>query len=481
MFEEVNKFENGLTEEERKYMDFVFKNRDVKKCLIEVPFLRSTHKVHKMTDEMIKNKDITDLKFRPIIDARMWVTRGYSELVMKMLKKMNICVLKKCPGLIGQSQSVSGWEFALEIQEVTMKERYTVLCNADIQEAYTNVTEGMICKAVVLLNTRFNVYNQWKCDLLVKMISLVLRNNYVETSIGLYWFKPVLPMGYKISGEALNTVLLFSEVERLTDVGSLNNKGVSELKEYPQSLVNVSVHREIHMVRGVKNYKRYVDDTFSMVSGCDIETIVDGILGVGFMFPVELVVTMEINVWRSKFLDVLFWRDLETESMSTMLHQKSFAPVGHVKAKSNHPKKYKLQGMMTELLRNRRISSDEQIIAYIDEYIKRIFMSIGYSGLEVEDKMKKFIDKINSNYTDYMTKLNNDVEKEKYVYGGGIEFSKMNKCYDWACELLSVVKLKGEPVLVQLPGRKLKNIVYTKRRYLRRQRGQLVDYKRRNT
>ena len=471
VFEQIEGFEDSMIEEERKYIDFVYKDRNVKNCLIEIPFLRSTHKIHKMTDEMIENKDIENLKFRPIIDARMWATRGYSELVMKMLKKLNICILEKCCGLLRKSQPKSGWEFSKKIQEVMMNERYVVLGNADIQEAYTNVTESMICEAIITLNRRFSIYSQWKCGLLLKMIKLVMRNNYVETSVGLYLFKPVLPMGYKISGEALNTVLLLSEIERF------DSCGISELKNYPLDFVDISVKKESLMTRGVKDYNRYVDDIFTMVCGNDIETIMEGILGISYMFPVELVVTMELNIWRSKFLDVMFWRDVESDMMSTVVHQKSFAPVGHVKAKSNHPKKYKLQSMMGELLRNRRISSDEEIINQIDEHIQAMFVSIGYSRLQMYSRMKKYTDKIISNYTDYMTKMNDEVEEKKYMYGGGIEYTNMFDCYNWACEIIGATKLKGEPMLVQVPGRRLKNKVYTKRRYLRRQQSQVLHYK----
>ena len=76
-----------------------------------------------------------------------------------------------------------------------------------------------------------------------------------------------------------------------------------------------------------------------------------------------------------------------------------------------------------------------------------------------------------------MTKMNDEVEEKKYMYGGGIEYTNMFDCYNWACEIIGATKLKGEPMLVQVPGRRLKNIVYTKRRYLRRQQSQVLHYK----
>ena len=58
-------------------------------------------------------------------------------------------------------------------------------------------------------------FNQrWSTDMILKLLKSVLRNNYVETSGGLYLFGRVLPMGYKLSGEALNSVALAGEVSK---------------------------------------------------------------------------------------------------------------------------------------------------------------------------------------------------------------------------------------------------------------------------
>ena len=205
---EIDIFEDNLNVEEKEYLNVTYCDRSVRKCKIEVPFLRSTHKIHKMTQEAIGRKETDELKFRPVIDAKKWATRGYSELVMKMLKKFNLSVLSRGGEIIKNSQPKGGWEFVLDIQNVKVDERFCAFVNADIQEAYTNVTEDMICKAVDCLNKTFEIYSGWKVNLLLKMIHLIIRNNYVKTSCGIFLFKPVLPMGYKISGEALNTVVL---------------------------------------------------------------------------------------------------------------------------------------------------------------------------------------------------------------------------------------------------------------------------------
>ena len=85
----IDKLEEGFCEKQKNYMDYAFKARDIRKCNIIFPYLKSTHKVQKMTEQEIREKNITNLKFRPIIDARRWATRGYAGLIMGMLRKAN--------------------------------------------------------------------------------------------------------------------------------------------------------------------------------------------------------------------------------------------------------------------------------------------------------------------------------------------------------------------------------------------------------
>ena len=478
VFTEIDIFEQCLDIEEKEYLDVVYSDRSIRKCEINVPFLRCTHKIHKMTQSMIQKKDTTRLKFRPVIDAKKWATRGYAELVMKMLKKFNLSVLERGGEIIKNSQPKGGWEFALDVQNVEVNKKLCVFANADIQEAYTNVTEDMVCKAVEYLNKRFNIYSGWKINLLVKLIQLVMRNNYVETSCGIFLFKPVLPMGYKISGEALNTVVLFGEIERFGCIGESLCFGLGELKDYPGEFLHLCVQNEVQMVRGVKMYKRYVDDTFTLIVGDDSQTVLDGILGIGFMFPMELIITIELNIWRTKFLDVNVWYNVVSGKFSTSMQHKQNKPFGHVKAKSNHPNCYKLQSLMGELLRNRRISSDNEVISIMDDVINRRFVSIGYSSGLVFLKTQELKRKIKAGYTEHYTRREYDCEIEKrFKYGGAIDYSQVYGYSRGAYEFIRRMKLKGEPSLLIRPCTKLKNLIYTKRRYLKRQRNLVSKYK----
>ena len=268
---EIKKFEDSLGLNEKEYIDFVFKDRNINIGDIALPFLKSVHKVHKMSKAEIDDRDTSNLKFRPVIDARRWMTRGYSELAMKMLRKLNYTVINQGGSILKSSCTKGVWEYVEELRNFNCVDKYVVMISADIQEAYTNVTENMICKAINRLN-KIALFDDWKIQLLEKLVKLILRNNYVETSGGIYLFKPVLPMGYIISGEGLNSVALSGEVDRLFYSDGVSNEcrvKIAEINNYPMELVDYSVEREGAMGCSIRKYKRYVDDSHAIISGSD--------------------------------------------------------------------------------------------------------------------------------------------------------------------------------------------------------------------
>ena len=465
-------FEDCLDEEQLSYLNTVYPLRDVRSCNIQIPFLRSTHKVHKMTDEALLNRETSNLKFRPVVDARMWCTRGYSELVMKMLRKMNQQVLERSGHILRGVNVKNGWQFVTELKEKHFDRRFNVFISADIQEAYTNITEDMICNSIRLLNKIVGWYI-WKEDLLIKMVSMILGNNYVETSVGIYLFGRILPMGYKLSKEALDSVAISGEVYKLHRVGeedAVLGRPISELYEYPEELVDISVRREVAMSRGVNYYRRYVDDSFAMVGGDTIEEIVDGILCIGYMFGGGLTVNVDMNIWCSKFLDVLLWRDVDGATCRTMLSRKVGAPFGHVRKDSDHPIMYKLQSMLGEMLRNRRLGSDMEIVKVVDDSILEGFMSIGYSRVEVLENMVNCKKLIREGYSNMYVKLDKGVTEREISFGGVVEYNGLYN-FDYVVKrYLASNDVFKRSVILSVPGRKLKNIVFTRKRYLKRQR-----------
>ena len=471
VFERIQEFEKGLGEEQKDYLDFVFKERDITNCRLVLPFLRSTHKIQKMSKEEIKNKDINNLKFRPVIDAKRWATRGYAELGMKMMRKSISELLEKTGPVLKGIKVKNGWRFSKAMEEQTVGEEYTSLVSADIQEAYTNVTSTMINDSIVVVCEKLG-YPEWKIKLMKKIITLVLSNNYVETSMGIYLFKEVLPMGYKLSGEALDIVALSGEITTMMNLGD-PSKGliglpISELKNYPHELVDNDVSHEINMAKGVKDYKRYVDDTHAIIKG-SIEEVIDAILAIGFSFPVELTINLDINIWHSEFLDVWSWRGLASSSVSTMMNSNFKVPFGHVKNASGHPEKYKLKSLLGEMLRGRRIGSDDEIVRVTDSCIQEDFISIGYSWRRVQNEMEACKEKIKTDYSEQFVKAVGD-DLKRFQYWGGVEYNGNYNFVGILDRFINGVKPNGAPGLGQKPGTKVKSLAYTKRKYLKRQR-----------
>jgi hypothetical protein len=189
---EIEKFEMGLIKEQREYLDIAFGDRhnDMKTAVF--PFLKSHHKIQKMSEEEIKNKDLSNLKFRPVVDAKQWLTRGYAGVAMQMMREACNLLVRNGGQVMRKVKPKDGWRFAVEVGDYTVEEVYDVMVTADIQEAYTNISDEMIKKAIDNV-CRFVGFKEWTIDLMKKLVDLVLGQNYAETSSGLFKFKKILP------------------------------------------------------------------------------------------------------------------------------------------------------------------------------------------------------------------------------------------------------------------------------------------------
>ena len=469
----IDEFEYGLTREQLELMNTVYGGRheDIKQ--VTFPFLRSQHKIHKMTTEEIENKDLSVLKFRPVVDAKNWLTRGYSGLVMQMIRMACNKIIANGGEVFKKIKSKGGWLEAVDIREYIVEDEYDIMVTGDIQEAYTNIDDTMI-KTAIRTICEFLEVDEWKIDLMSKLVDLVLDQNYVETSVGLFKFKKVLPMGYKISGEALHIVALADEMVALYNLGRNKcmeaNLGIGELRSYPSEFVDNNVQKEMSMAKGVKKVRRYVDDTHAHIAGTT-EEVRDGILAIGYMYPESLVVSMNLNIWNSTHLDIFMWKNLLDQSYSTVMKKNADAPVGHVRRGSSHPEKYKLQSLLGEMLRGRRIASDEELIENSDRCIAHEFESIGYSRLEVKDAMVKAKARVEDKYSQMFVKITEDDfdERRFFKYGGGIIYNKHYSYGEVLMKYIENIKPVDEPGLIFLPDVKLKRLAYTKKRYLTRQ------------
>ena len=107
------------------------------------------------------------------------------------------------------------------------------------------------------------------------------------------------------------------------------------------------------------------------------------------------------------------------------MKRRSEAPIGHVRKESTHPEKYKLQSLMGEMLRGRRIASDKELIEANDKCTGYEFQSIGYSRREVKQAMEEAKKKFDEKYSGMFVKFpNEDGERRCFSYGGGLVHNK---------------------------------------------------------
>ena len=275
-----------------------------------------------------------------------------------------------------------------------------------------------------------------------------------------------------MSGDALNIEALSGEMDRMFNLGrnegSIPGLPLGELFDYPEDIVDIDVDKETQMSSAIKSYKRYVDDTYVNVQG-GIREVVHGILAIGFMFPKGLTVNIVLNIWRIEFLDVFCWKNLLSRIMSTTVKRNFSFPFGHVQKDSDHPRMYKLCGLLGEMLRGRRISSDEEIYRKSDECTALEFQSIGYSRREVMEAMKLAGDKIENNYSQMFVKKEDEDRNNFVYYGGSMVYNGTYKYQEVVENFLKYCKPVWAPKILMVPGQKLKGLAYTKKQYLKRQ------------
>ena len=476
---EIYKFEHALDTKQREYMDATCEDRYLGMKKISFPFLKSQHKVHKMNEEQIRNKDLRALKFRPVVDSKLWLTKDYSGMIMQMMRELSSKLLEKSGPVFQAVKPKDGWRFAVDVRENITEEEFDINLTADIQEAYTNINDVMIKKAIEVVGG-FVKYEKWKIELMKRLIDLVLEQNYVETSVGVFQFKKVLPMGYKLSGEALDLVALSEEMMTLRHLGDEiqhEQEKLGELKNYPSELVDNDVQNELSMSKGVKDFKRYVDDTYCKISGGKKE-VLDGVLAVGYMYPGNLVISMNLNIWNSTFLDVFVWKNLLSDTVSTVMKRECDVPVGHIRRGSSHPEKYKLQSLLGEMLRGRRLASDEDLVDHSDKCIGHEFQSLGYSRWEVQTAMEEAKKKVENKYSGQFVKIPDEDEGRRFFsYGGGLVHNKNYRYGEILVRFIDSFKPEGEPGIVLLPDMKVKNLAFTRKRYLERQEEDKVKHR----
>ena len=132
VMKEIEKFEENLTLQHEEYLNKAYGSRFSDMNNASFPFLKSLHKIHKMSEEEIKEKDLGKLKFRPVVDAKKWLTRGYAGLAMQMMREANNLLVMSGGPVLKKLKPKDGWRFAVDIRDYKVGEEFDVVVTADI-------------------------------------------------------------------------------------------------------------------------------------------------------------------------------------------------------------------------------------------------------------------------------------------------------------------------------------------------------------
>ena len=115
----------------------------------------------------------------------------------------------------------------------------------------------------------------------------------------------------------------------------------------------------------------------------------------------------------------------------------------------------------------------QEAIAVLDNCMKNEFKAIGYDQCAVNKKFAENMTKLETNYTSLYVKIDDDLDEErrgrkrfgaKIVYNGVSRLDRVVKQFINSCRPNKKLRL------VSIPSRKLKNRLFTRKNYLKKQR-----------
>ena len=421
---------------------------------VTVPFLNLKPKPHKMKDDDIKAKRVDILSFRPVVDQSCWILKPLSLLLLQLLTALKFKTLEIFSNILPDPFVKNGHEVQLRYKSIKLPPgNYNVLFSADLSNAYSEVHLSDLEEAVLHLGEATNLC-YWKIELTLDLSRLILQNNYVESSQGIFKLQECLPMGMPASPAGLDIVGLSSEVKRF----QTKQFKFTELPSNLKSTLNCSLEKLV-------NYTRYQDDTNIVASSTEPEDLKNLTLNIGTLFSQRIPVNIDLFHIYGSFLDVVFLRKLSSGKIETFPKKKLTSPVTFIHSKSMSPTKHKYSTIFSELVRIRRICSKPSFIPFFDHLLAREFRSLGYTS--IEKKIKKLIEEIRCKFDEKMFKIPAEKPYKRIVYGSTVVLDSVSNSHNIVRDILKSSLAEIDVTLpMKIPSKKLKTILHTKNRYL---------------
>lgn len=311
------------------------------------------------------------LSGRPIVPSHSWITTAVSIWLDHQLQPL----VRTIPTVIADSKTLIN-----TLKDLRIKNRQCWLITADVSSLYTEIpTQTGISFMKLFLSEHKNQIDDHTADLIIKLLTLVLHNNYLEFNEEVY---------HQIKGTAMGTpvAVVFANVFMYI----LERKVTSRFAK--QGVLAL--------------YRRFLDDIFAITT----EDPTDFIKTLSTMHP-NIKLDVKISQVSADFLDLHIFKGsqfMETGILDTSVHQKALNAYLYIPWSSWHPDRTKAAFITTELKRYVRNSSS--IKNYLT--LKRIF----WSRLRARGYPPKFLENIFSKvkYADRTQLLQNVRQRDPY-------------------------------------------------------------------
>ena len=482
----IHQFESSLNEVQRLYLNEKFPSRLDGFEDAVLPFLKIRPKVHKMSKEELKHRDISNLKYRPVIDASRSCFKASSRILMEYCRELIDLVKEKLMNrskwMVKNGHEVANYFKSLK-EERNEAKIFTV---ADMSSAYSYVYLKDLIVAMELIGKKVGI-PYWKRHLGLKVATLILKNSYVETSWGVYQLGECLPMGMGMSGEALDVVCLLSELVaegqfELRDVPSVNGQYKVIIED---GFVDAEGRLNCELLNSsFDKYWRYRDDTLSkleLTEGVNMKHMMNYL---GSIFLESLQMEMKLSCLVGSYLDVVFYKKISGRGYETLVRRKFEYPVTFVHASSSMSDKIMKNIIDGEILRFKRMCSIREYFKVNLDCLVSELESRGFKMRRILELVRDRLSRISVGYEEgtWIKKDERIAEREGIVYGSKVIYDDVWGTHQKLMKVLicslpfgvryvsfSVKKLYKTwclrlPMLV--PGTRLRDKMFSKKRYM---------------
>ena len=374
----VNEFESKLGIHERKFLDTYYEERMNQVDQAMIPFLKLRPKLHKLKQQQLQERNCEELKFRPVVDASRGPLNEYSKSLMEYMRDL---VRKVCMKFFqGEKPIIKNGQEVLEVLksvgQISNNGKYFVV--ADLSSAYTYIFLENLLIAMKNIGAELDI-PVWKKNMFENIAELVLGNSFLQTSAGVFLLGTCLPMGLNASGEAMDLVLLMSE---LVALGKIKHD-LTEFEEQYEEYKGLKFENKCSLL----SYRSFRDDTFSVFEKESEKSVKDALETLGSTFLPALTINMEISYFVGSFLDTVFFKRMSGIGFESTVRRKGLFPISYCHGTSNVPPSILKSILGGEILRHRRLTTNRILLKTNDECIITEIVSRGYK----EEHVRKIV------------------------------------------------------------------------------------------